>query len=464
MDFAAEYAKLAVKAKFRYLPPKTVEASKKLVLDALGVGLAGSVTDASKKVTALVSRWGGIEESTLLYFGGQFPMINAVFANSALFHALDFDDTHDGAVVHACVTNLSAALSVSESLGKVSGEDFLLALNLGLDLTCRLGLAIGAAPDFSKHEVKYIRSAVCGGFGACIVAGKLLGLTEEELVRALGIVLSQVGGTRQVVVESAETKRLQPAFAAKMGVLSAVLAKEGILGCKEVFEGTYGYFNLYWGGRFEREVLTKDLGRHFEGVNISLKPYPCCRYTHGAIDAALECLQKHAIAIDTIKRVIVHVPKQAFFDVVSRPFTIDDNPTMDGQFSIPYTTAAALLDGYVFLDSFAPEKVSENGRKLLADKVHVVIDLPVEDRQALGPVELEIHTYSNKKYSVKVEHFKGSREKPLNWQDCIEKFGRCARHANPPLPEEQILRCIDLVKRLDELDDVTTLMEHLTHA
>ena len=153
-------------------------------------------------------------------------------ANSVMIHALDFDDTHDEAVVHAYVTSLPAVLAVAGRQDRVRGKDFMLALNLGLDLTCRLGLAVGRAPGFASKPVHHIRSAVCGGFGAALAAGMLMGFSKDRLVNTLGIVLSQVAGTRQVVVDSAMTKRFQPAFAAKAGVLSALLSGAGVDACR----------------------------------------------------------------------------------------------------------------------------------------------------------------------------------------------------------------------------------------
>ena len=464
MDFASEYANMAVQARFEDIPPHTVEMTKRFVLDTLGVGIAGSARDEAKKAVEIVRKWGGKEESTVLVFGDRLPVIHSVFANSVMFHALDFDDTHDGAVVHGYVTNFSAALAVAESLGGVSGKDLIVALNLGLDLTCRLGLAIGSAPEFGSKEVNFIRSAVCGCFGACIVAGKLLGLSADEMVNALGIVLSQVGGTRQVVVDSAMTKRFQPAFAAKAGVLSALLSASGIGGCKEVFEGKYGYFNIYWEGAYLREELTRDLGHHFEGVNSSFKPYPCCRYTHGAIEAALQCVDKYGVSAEAVEKVVVHVPMQIFFDVVSRPFSIGNNPAIDGQFSIPYTVASALLDSSVFLGSFEAETVKEERRKRLAEKVEVLMDQPVKDKRSLGPVIVDIHTFDGKLYSHKVEDFKGSPGRPMTRGDCIEKFMRCSRYVGSPFPEEKLKECISMVYDMDRLEDATGIMKLLAKA
>ncbi|MFH2076812.1 MAG: MmgE/PrpD family protein [Pseudomonadota bacterium] len=460
MDFSKEYAATAVRAKFEDLPSQAVDQAKRFILDTLGVGIAGSVTPEAEKIVSVVRNWGGKPDSTLLVFGDKLPSIHAALANSVLFHALDFDDTHDGAVIHGYVTNLSAALAVAEKMGGVTGKDLVLALNLGLDLTYRLGLAVGSAPEFTKREVHFVRTAVCGAFGASLVASKLRGLSADATNNALGIVLSQIGGTRQVVVDSAMTKRYQPAFMTYAGLLSAELSAAGVSGCQDVFEGKYGYFNIYWNGAYQREELTRDLGRHFEGVNTSFKPYPCCRYTHGAIDATLDILQKHKLSPSSVNRVDVHVTKQSFFDAVSRPLVLTDNPTMDGQFSIPYTVASAILDGYVFLDSFDPATVRNEKRTELAKKVTVIRDLPVVDRKSLGPVRVEIYTADGCR-STEVRQFKGSPEQPLSWEGCIVKFKRCCRHAHSRISEDKQDKLIDIISRIEEVPDVKTIMDCL---
>ena len=460
MDISKEYVEMAVRARFEDLPSRAVDQTKRFILDTLGVGIAGSVTPEAEKIISVVRDWGGKPESTLIVFGDKLPSIHAALANSILFHAMDFDDTHDGAVIHGYVTNLSAALAVAEKLGKSSGKDLILALNLGLDLTYRLGLAVGSAPEFTKREVYWIRTAVCGAFGASLVASKLRGLSAAATHNALGIVLSQIGGTRQVVVDSAMTKRYQPAFMTSSGILSTELSAAGVGGCQNVFEGRYGYFKIYWGGFYQREELTRDLGIHFEGVNASLKPYPCCRYTHGGIDATLDILQKHKISPSSISRVVVHVTKQPFFDVVSRPLVLTDNPKMDGQFSIPYTVASAILDGYVFLDSFDPATVRNEKRIELAKKVTVIRDLPVVDRKCFGPVQVEIYTPDGC-FSTEVLEFKGSPEKPLSWEECVIKFKRCCRYARSKISEVKQDRLIDIISKIEEVTSVKTIMDCL---
>ncbi|MBW1961093.1 MAG: MmgE/PrpD family protein [Deltaproteobacteria bacterium] len=458
MDFAYEYAEMLVGAKFEDLSPQVVETTKRFILDTLGVAFAGCRTKEAKKAIHFVQDMRGKEEASLLFLGDKLPAVNAVFANSVMIHALDFDDTHDRAVVHCYSTNLPAALAICEHLGGVRGKDFLLALNIGIDLTCRLGLAIGSASGFGAKAVNFIRSAVCGGFGACAVAAKLLDFTVDEVVNAFGIMLSQVAGTRQAVVDSAMTKRFQPAFAAKAGVLSAMLGGLGISGCRDVFEGPYGFFNSYWSGDYLREELVRNLGRHFEGINVSFKPYPCCRYNHGAIEAVLQCMKSQRITESEVAHVTVHLPLQPFYDVVSRPFEIRNDPAVDGQFNMAYTVASAIMDGFVFLETFHPETVRQTQRKELADRVKVQIDLPVVDRSSLGPVVVEILTKNGITHSFQVEHFKGSPQNTLNREECIEKFERCIKYEGQSIRKTDMNAVIETVFNLENVEDVLEII------
>jgi 2-methylcitrate dehydratase PrpD len=154
-------------------------------------------------------------------------------------HALDFDDTLDRAGnIHLGASTLAASMAAAERHGGASGCDFVLAVVLGLDVACRLALA--ATIDRGWH-----RTAIIGIFGATAAAGKLLGLSVEQLVNAFGIAYSQAAGNRQCIVDGALTKRFQAGQAASAAVLSALLAQEGFTGARQVFAGRYGFFPMY---------------------------------------------------------------------------------------------------------------------------------------------------------------------------------------------------------------------------
>jgi 2-methylcitrate dehydratase PrpD len=461
MDITCHLAEHIVRAKFEDLGGHTIGLAKRFLLDTLGVAIAGSSAAGVKEVVDQMVEWGGRPQSTIIWFGKRVPDVNAAFANSVMIHARDFDDTHDGAVVHANVTVLPAVMALAEKVDTVTGKDFLSALVLGIDLTCRLGLAIGNAPGFAQREIGWVRTAVCGIFGATAATCKILGLGEEGVVNAMGIALSQIAGTRQVVTDSALTKRMQPAFMTRAAITSALLAKRGITGCKGVFEGNYGFFNLYWGGNYSRHELTEGLGERFEVDNLSFKPYPCCRYTHGAIDAALRCAQRNGISSDSVDEVKVHLVRHKFFDMVSRPFELRGNPSVDAQFSIPYTVTSALLDGYVFLDSFEPEKVKGRAKNQLLKKVAVFRDQAIKDPSSLGPVTVEIKTKTGKVHSETVEEFKGHPRNTMTEDECRDKFLRCSGYSVKPFSRGDLDRIMETVLGMEALNNSNDLMKLL---
>ena len=199
--------------RFEQLPEEAVVAAKRDILDTLGAAIAGSGAPGIGELTKLARRWGGLEESSLLVLGGKLPAPQATLINAAMGHALDFDDTFDRAGhIHPGTSVLAASLAAAESVGKISSHEFLLAVKLGLDVSCRLALA--APVDRGWH-----RTAAFGVFGATAAAGKLMGLRESELVNAFGIAYSQAAGNRQCIVDGALTKRFQAGKAAHAGGL-----------------------------------------------------------------------------------------------------------------------------------------------------------------------------------------------------------------------------------------------------
>src|SRR5207237_30405 len=155
-----------------------------------------------------------------------------------------------------------------------------LAVALGLDVSCRIALA--CTLDRGWH-----RTAAIGVFGATAAAGKLIGLTPEQMLAAFGIAYSHAAGNRQCILDGALTKRMQAGQAASTGVFSAVLAQTGFTGAQNIFNGRFGFFELYQPNGYDASVLLRDLGTAFRGEELSYKPYPCGRPLHAAIDAAL---------------------------------------------------------------------------------------------------------------------------------------------------------------------------------
>ncbi len=433
---------------FNDLPEAVVDDAKRFILDSLGVTIAGSSAPGCKEVVDLFKEWGGKPEATILLYGGKVPSPSAAMANSMMMHALDFDDTLDESALHAHVSVLPAAVAVAESVGRVSGKDLITAVTLGVDLVCRLGLA-------TRRPLSWIRSATCGFFGAAAAAGKVMGLNGEQMSNALGVAYSQVAGNAQCLIDGGLVKRMQPAFAARAGVLSAFLARGRITGARHFLEGQYGFFNLYEGGDYDPEKLLQDLGTRFEGTKLSIKPYPSCRMTHAAIDAALSIREEHGIEPYDIEEIVVHASKMVH-DMVGSPFTIRDNPQVDAQFSIPYTVAAALIRGDVFLRDFEESSIRDPHVLSCAGGVKVVVDPELAERDIMT-THLVLKT-KDKAYSKRIDKAKGNPLNPMSMDDCIEKFRKCVLSSQRPIPEEKVDEILDCLVELEGLKEIGTLM------
>lgn len=451
MDATSRILQHIEKTRFQDLPEAVVENTKRFILDSIGVALAGCNAPGCREVVDLIKEWGGKPEATIMSYGGKVPSPSAAMVNSMMMHALDFDDTLDESALHAHVSVLPAALAAAESSGNISGADLISAVALGVDMVCRLGLS-------TRRPLSWIRTATCGTFGAAVAAGKVMGLDREKLSHALGIAYSKTSGNAQCLIDGGLVKRMQPAFSAQSGVLSAFLAQSGITGARDFLEGQYGFFNLYESGDYNQEKLVEGLGKEYEGMRLSIKPYPSCRMTHASIDAALAAKNGYNIQPASIEEIVVYVSKMAQ-EMVGQPFAIRDNPQVDAQFSIPYTVATAILGGDVRLEDF--EKASIGGASVLdlAKKVRVIADpaLPARDMdRARVIVQARSGTYE-----MTTTTMKGSPGNPLNNEECIGKFLKCVDYGRFDGLKKKAPSIIERVLHLEALGNIeglTTLL------
>jgi len=435
------------------LPKDVVDETKKFILDTIGVGLAGAKEPGCGEVVDLVKTWApNTAGSTILFYGDKVSPPEAAFANSVLMHALDFDDTLDSSAMHTHVSSLPAALALAEVQGKVTGKEFITSVALGVDITCRIASAI-------LTPLSWIRTATCGSFGAAAAAAKISNATEKEILATLGIVYSQTAGNAQCLVDGGLVKRMQPGFSARSAVLSAALASRGVTGATDMFEGEYGFFNLYERGKVKLEKVTENLGDHFGVMDLSIKPYPCCRMTHASIDAALELSESQNIDLDGIVEVLVSVSKMVY-DMVGAPFKVRENPQVDAQFSIPYTVAVTLGKGKVLLDDFGSGTIKNDSSTLeLAKKIKVSADtdLPPND---ISHSNVAVRMLSGEAFSYKVDTLKGSPLKPMSFDECAAKFKNCLEYSQKSSLIENSEIIIDFIFNLDKEKDVSEIFSY----
>ena len=323
------------------LPASAVECARRDILDTFGCMLGGSGSPGIDELCAVIGDWGGREESRVLLRGIRLPAPQAALLNASMGHALDFDDTLDtGGSIHPGVSVLAAALAMADRLDGISGQDLLLAVALGLDVSCRIAFA-------STLDRGWHRTAAIGVFGATAAAGKLLGLTAEQMLNAFGIAYSQAAGNRQCILDGALTKRLQAGQAASAGVFAAVLAQTGFTGAHNIFNGRFGFFELYQPNGHDASLLLRDLGNVFCGEALSYKPYPCGRPLHAAIDAALAARAALGItAADDIAAVTIESDPAGHADqFAAGPTKRRPTQVVEAQFAQPFLVATALVKG-----------------------------------------------------------------------------------------------------------------------
>jgi len=462
-DLAVDLAEFAASLDAATLSAGVIEAVKTNIGDTLSCALAGSSAKGVAEVLGLVAEWGGAPQAGVFVFGGRVPAHHAAWVNSAMCHARDYDDTHDGAVLHAGVSSVPAAIAAAQLRGTLSGADLIAAVAAGLEVTCRLGAAI----KVDIIETGFIYTSLLGYFGATAAAGRALGLTPDQMANAFGIVYSSAAGNHQVTRDASLMKRLQPGLAAQAAVVAVQLAQRGIRGPQGVFEGIDGFFRVYLQGRVAADDVRADLGARFELLNLSYKPYPCCRDTHAAIDAVLHLRAKARRATGDIKSIRVGLTAPGY-QMVCVPERVRAAPRtiVEAQFSIPYTVAASWIDGALGIGHFTDEGLLRSDVLDLASRVHAFVDSEIDRdwRRCVTPARVTVSFHDGLTLETRVDYSKGHPRRPMTPREFAAKAEDCAAFAARPLPADTAARLTATVKRLESVRDVSALVQIVTPA
>lgn len=310
----------------------------------------------------------------------------AALLNGATAHSLDFDDTHAPGSIHPGATVIPAALAAAEMSG-ADGSTFLTAIVAGYDVTCRLSMALGPSKQYARG---FHPTATCGVYGAAAAAGRVFGLSPDQITSAFGLAGSQAAGSLQFLANGGWNKRWQAGASAANGLAAALAAKNGFLGAAEPFTGRHGMFAGYTDDG-DPAIAAKDLGSRFDLIETGMKPYPSCRYTHAALDGVRELVAKHGLKADDIRAIRIGLPRTGIAitavpqDVKRRARTV-----VDGQFSMHFVAAVGVLAGGLAWDDYA-HWLSNPDVDALCDRIDVWNDPKVEaayPEQMAGSVEI----------------------------------------------------------------------------
>jgi 2-methylcitrate dehydratase PrpD len=428
------------------LPPDVRDRLKQHLLDFVGLTFGGGehAVSSSSLFDAVETLAGGYEgdEATVLPTGERQAAEHAALLNGALAHSLDFDDTHRESSLHPGAVVIPAALAVAEREG--AGADRLLrAIDAGYDAACAVGEAVN--PD-AHYDRGFHITATCGTFGATAAAGVVAGLDAKGFANAFGVNGSQAAGSLQFLSNGAWNKRLHPGLAARRGVLAVALAENGFDGAADPIDGEYGFFHGYTDepnfDGFDR------LGKHAV-LETSLKPYPCCRYMHAALDGLCDLASE--VNPDDVESVTVDLP-QAGVTLTGEPIEEKRRPTnlVDCQFSMPFGAALALTEGEAGLDGFldAQSHLGDARLRRLMDAAEVVTTDAVQSVFPEQWAARAVVRTANGEHERFVEGATGDPEKPLGWEGVTEKFVELATGAGAT--RETADAVVDAVRGLDE--------------
>jgi 2-methylcitrate dehydratase PrpD len=436
--------------RFEDLPAEAVEVARKLIVDTLGVIVAGSTAHGIATLVGWLQGQGGHAEATVLAYGHRLPAVQATWANAAMARAREFDDSHDASGDHISVPILPAALAAAELRGGVSGREFLAAYVLAADLVARLRLA-----RFRRIGQTAFAANAFAPFSAAATAGLLLGLRGQPLYDALGWAYTQVAGALQLQQGGKSTLHIHHGLAASNGVLGALLARQGLPGAEDFLTGKFGFYNAYDAGEWDAAVVTDGLGTRYEIVGTSVKLYPSGRVIHGLIDAALALHAEERIDPTEIEEVVVPYTAGGF-RMTCEPEAERRLPTnpQHAKFSLYYNVACGLVHGRVGIADFTPEALADEQVRAVAAKIHVPID---PNPRSNRPARVAVRLRDGREVERGFEHLRGTPENPITFEECAAKLRACVPFAARPLDSERVEQAIRLVADLESVDDVRPL-------
>ena len=434
------------------LPPAVVATAKRLVLDSLGAALAGTTMgDGCRETLAVVRASGGVPESSVLGTGEKTSSVMAALANGATVHALNYDAIgarggHPGAF------GLTAPLAVAERVGGITGREFIASLVAGVEIEMRAVAALIEAGVDTRQN--FLEGQVLSYVGATLCAGRVLKLSPEEMDSALGLMLMQVSGTRQVVLYGdPPSKGIYAAFPNQGGVLSALMAKEGLEGRCAAIEGQAGLFNMFYGGVYAPEALRDGLGERFLILETVFKPWATSGMCHPFIDAALKLRAAHHIDPAQVQRIHLtgHPQTKNWFEPVEErraPTTAASAAN-----SIAFGTAKALINGEVTLADFTPQGMAQPDVLQLAQRIEHSYDPAMDQRNGI----MEVFTTDGSHLVQRVDVPLGQPDNPLTDAQLAAKFRDCASHSLLPPSPQAVESTIQMVASLELLPDVSAL-------
>jgi 2-methylcitrate dehydratase PrpD len=434
------FAKFVVDFPTDKVPSDVMHLAKRCLMNYSGVALYATLDPAIDILLDLFRAEACAAAATVIGKGFRTSAQNAALANGFLGHLEDYDDTHT-TVIHPSSPIFPAALATSEQR-TINGKELLAAFALGVEVACRIGLVITS--HFREGAEHWHITNTCGVLGAAAATGRLLKLTQDQMIYALAIAGTQACGVREVF--GSMCKPYHAGKAAQNGMVAAMLAQRGFTGTDGIFEGPRGLVGVMATGH-DIAQATKDLGSHWELPHNGLKPYACGQANHGFIDAVLALRKRPGVSPQTIKHMQGNVRQFAPALVRRR----HPRTGLESKFCYYHSMAAAMIDGQALPAQFTDARANDPAVEALRNRIDFSEDPSLSRRAAVVTLELNDGT----SYTETIPHPTGTPENPQSDTMVQDKFKGLATAV---LGSEKAEKAAGALWDVDKLADVGKLL------
>jgi 2-methylcitrate dehydratase PrpD len=431
-DVTRKLAHWIVTSKPGETTPAVRKEAARTLLNWVACAVGGSRHEALDMAISALAPFSGPAQASILGRKERVDVLHAALANGMSSHVFDFDDTHLRTIIHPAGPVASAILALAE-YKRVSGRDFLYALTVGIETECRIGNAVYPA----HYDAGWHITGTAGVFGAAAAAGRLLGLTEQQMVWAMGLAAVQPVGLREVF--GTMTKSFHPGRAAQNGLTAAFLASKNFTSTEQALEGRFGWANTVSSKRNYAEI-TDNLGKTWEAALNTYKPFPCGIPMHPSIDACIQLRNQHNLKPDQIERIELGVHRLAL-ELTGRK---TPETGADTKYSVYHAAAVAIIYGMAGEKQFSDSAARDAATVALRDRVRAVADSSVKEEQARAAVILK----DGRRLEKFIENAVGSVRNPMTDAMLEAKF---LDLADGVLSQAKARRLMDLCWKVETL-------------
>ncbi len=433
--------------KYEDLSPETIDLTKRFLLDSIGCAYGGSKTEDVKIMLDLYSDMAGKAEATVLNSSQKLPMVNAGLLNSLMIRALDYNDIYWEQDPSHPSDIIPAALSPAEVLHK-SGKDVIVAIVLAYEWEQRLcEFAFPGVRETKWHHATLTQIA------SPLVTGKILDLSEEQLVHAIGIsachnlTLGAVTAGKLTMM-----KNTVDPLSTQAGILAALLAQKGYEGPEHVIDGKEGLVDTFVNNKFDLNIITDGLGDSFRITKCSMKAFPTEALTHSPMSAVIKIMKSNNIDKKDVEQVTIRTVARAA-DILSDPSKYDPRTRETADHSLPFCIAATIVDGTVTPESFKEEKIMDPELRSYLNKIKVVADPDYEKTfPELKKAGVEIKTTDGNSFEIEVDYPLGDYREPMDDDTLYAKFDSMV---TPETGKEKRDKIVDAILNLEKLEDIS---------